>query len=129
MKQNIILIIGLVLCSVAFADYASNLAKMESYVKAQGYTWQQVKSATPKQWRNHAVSAGFDPNEIKQFGRMKNTIRRVIVQKKKRASVVNKTKALLVHIRKAGPDIETMPILRELLENWEVYGVDPNSFN
>lgn len=129
MKQNAILVIGLLLCGIAIADFASNLAKIESYVEQQGFTWQQVKNATPQQWKAHALNAGFTVEEMNQFSRMKNTLRRVIVKRKKRAIVVSQATALMTHIRKAGPDMATVPLLREILANWEEYDGDPNAFN
>ena len=132
MKKNVILIIGLVLCSMAVIDCSmakadtvqNNFVKLVVYVDAQGYTWQQMKNATMPQWLNHCELAGIDPNDLRGT---KHTLRRLLIQEKKRIIFENKVTALLVHIRKAGTDVETMPLLREILENWEVYNVDPNA--
>jgi len=114
---------------MAFADFASNMTKLESYVSQQGYTWRQIQAATTSQWVNHAVAADLTPNELKQFMRMRSSIRNRIIQQKKRAIKVSKATALLAYIRKIGPDIETMPLIKEILANWEDYNVDPNSVN
>ena len=121
---------GLLLLQRAQAgDFASNLTKLETYIEQQGFTWQQVKNATPRQWYTHAIAAGFTVEEIRRFSRSRNVLRSAIVKRMKRAIVVAQAMALWTHIRKAGPDVETVPLLREILENWEVYGVDPNAFN
>ncbi len=105
------------------------IEKIEVYVEQQGFTWQQIKSATRTQWYSHAVTAGLTTAEMKQFVGGKSVIRSAIIKRKKRANLVAEANALLVHIRKAGPDVETIPLMREIFENWEEYGVDPNAFN
>ncbi len=111
------------------ADIVIIIDKLETYIEQQGYTWQQVKNATKIQWYNHAVAAGFTPQELKQFSGGKSVLRSAIIKRKKRAIVVDAATALLTHIRKAGPDVETIPLMREILNEWEDYGVDPNAFN
>ncbi len=102
-------------------SFATNLAKIEAYVEQQGFTWQQVKNATPAQWKVHAVAAGLTVDELKKFSRMESSIRRFIVEKKKRLEFVAQVEAFLVHIRKAGTDEQTIPLMRELLDNQEDY--------
>ena len=111
------------------ADIAIILDKLETYIEQQGFTWQQVKIATAKQWYNHAVAAGLTLQELKQFSKSNSVSRSAVIKRKKRAIVVAQATALLTHIRKAGPDVETIPLMREIYENQEVYGVDPNAFN
>jgi len=127
--KRAILVFGLLLCSAAFADLMSSLAKLEAYVEQQGYTWQQIRDAAPQQWRNHAIAAGFTVDEMRRFPGIKNTLRRLVVYRRKRAIVRTNAKALLTHIRKVGPDTQTFPLLRELTENWQEYGIDPNAVN
>lgn len=128
-KRNVILIIGLLLCGVALADLASSLTKIETYVEVNEITWQQIKNSTPSQWRLHAQVAGLDPNELKAFNSHSNILRTLVIERKRRAILTAQATAMLVHIRKAGSDVDTIPVLREILENWETYGVEPNAFD
>lgn len=96
--------------------FAVNLAKLEAYVEQQGFTWQQVKAATKIQWYNHALAAGFDPNELKQFGRSKSVLRSALIKRIKQKILDGKMDAMLAHIRQAGTDDVTFPVICSLLE-------------
>lgn len=106
----------------------TNLAKLETYIVEQGFTWQQVNNATHIQWRSHAEDAGFTTAELKKFSSMKITLRKMIIQRKKQAIFVAQVEAFLIHIRKAGTDEQIVPLMQELIQNGGDYGVDPNSY-
>ncbi len=102
-------------------NFAVILEKIETYIEAEGFTWQQVKNATPKQWYDHAVAAGFTSQELKQFARSKHVLRTAFIERKKRSIFVALVNDLLTHIRKAGTDEEIFPLIKELAENQEDY--------
>ncbi len=114
---------------VRAADIVVIRTKLETYIEEQGFTPEQVQDATPRQWYNHAIAAGFTPQQLRQFTGGKNVLRSLIIKRMKRAAVVAQATALFAHIRNAGPDVVTIPLLVEIYQNPEVYGVDPNAFN
>lgn len=128
-KQSIILIIGLLLCGTAIANFATIVTKMETYITTNEYTWQQIKGATAKQWKTHAINAGLDQAELQRFNRSRKVLRKAIIDKIKQNKVRAAATALLVHLRKAGSDDVIIPLMQEILNNLEVYGVDPNTVN
>ena len=82
----------------------------------QGFTWQQVRDATERQWYNHALAAGCDSDEIKRFGRSKSVLKSALIKRIKQKILDGKMDDMLAYIRQVGTDDVTFPVIRSLLE-------------
>ena len=95
-----------------------------TYVKAQGFTAEQVKSRTPSQWKTHAIAAGIQ--DLRAFARAQNSLKHRARQYLERRAVVNKVNTFLTTVRTQYTDEQLVEIMTVLMAEREDWYNDPN---
>lgn len=108
-------------------DFEESISKIEAYVATNEYTILQIRNATPLQWRNHVVAAGFTTAELSHFGKRKTILRNCIITRMKDRIWRTQVNSFLIEARKITNDDQLYKVFTYLAANPEEWINDPNS--
>lgn len=120
---NTVLIMGVLLCGAALADFASLKLRIIDHIKTQGYSNSYIKN-NAKSVINEAIT---DSNDLKDLSRRRSILKGSIIAWAKNRKDKADNRAFLLHIRKAGTDDEIFDVMQRLVMDTGWKG-DPNAF-